>query len=382
MEDVKEKNKKLFLISGLIILVLIITCTILIVALSNKNKVKEIKNEDIEKPEVKDEVVIYEEPESVKEPEIIKDTKVDIIDINSPSRPYMVVVNNTPVAVKVQEGLNRAYIVYEVPVEFNFSRLLAVFKDIDDNLVIGTIRSARHNFIDYAFENDAIFCCWGWSFIAERELRGGITDYLQGLWGYPFFRGENPEGLALEHTAYGAMSYFKDKANTNGFRTTTLNKSLLKYDTDDVNVSNSNVAKIANKIVIPYGEPSSTTSFIYDKNSKMYVRYSNGNVCIDYHSKEQVTTKNIIVQKINYTMAEGNYYWDLKTVGEGEGYFITNGYAVPITWKKDDRASKTKYSYATGVKIDGKDVSGEEITVSDGRTYIEIQTTSQPLTIE
>ena len=70
-------------------------------------------------------------------------------------------------AVKVQEGLNKAYIVYEIPTEFHTSRLLAVFKDVDD-LNIGTLRSCRHNFIDYANENDAILVCFGWSPRGER----------------------------------------------------------------------------------------------------------------------------------------------------------------------------------------------------------------------
>ena len=80
----------------------------------------------------------------------IDDGKVDIIDINSNSRPYAVTVNNTAVAVKVQEGLNKAYLVYEIPTEGNTSRLLALYKDIEEDLVIGTIRSARHNFIYFA----------------------------------------------------------------------------------------------------------------------------------------------------------------------------------------------------------------------------------------
>ena len=104
----------------------------------------------------------------------------------------------------------------------------------------------------------------------------------------------------------------------------------------------------------------------------MYNRQENDISCIDYNTKEQINTKNIIIQKVNYSMCSDNYYWDLKTIGTGEGYFITNGYAVPITWKKDSRAGKTKYYY--------KD--GQEIQVSDGRTYIEIQTNSQKLTLE
>ena len=81
-------------------------------------------------------------------------------------------------------------------------------------------------------------------------------------------------------------------------------------------------------------------------------------------------------------MASGNYYWDLKTVGTGEGYYITNGYAVPITWSKESRSAKTIYKYAQGPTLNGEDVSCKEITVSDGRTWVEVQTTKQILTIE
>ena len=114
----------------------------------------------------------------------------------------------------------------------------------------------------------------------------------------------------------------------------------------------------------------------------MYTRYANGNKCIDHKTKEAVTTKNIIVQKLDYTICDNNYYWDLDTIGSGEGYYITNGYAVPIKWSKSSRSDKTKYTYKTGVILNGQDVGGQEISVSDGRTYIEIQTTKQKLTIE
>ena len=65
-----------------------------------------------------------------------------------------------------------------------------------------------------------------------------------------------------------------------------------------------------------------------------------------------------------------------------EGYYITNGYSIPIIWDKKDRSSKTKYIYKDGTIINGKDVGGQEISVSDGRTWIEVQTTEQKITIE
>lgn len=358
----KNSNKKIILISVLtIILVLLGVLGYRII--TQKNDINEISTID----EEKDLKPIVE--------------KVDIIDVNSKTRPYAVSVNNTAVAVKVQEGLNKAYLVYEIPTEGNTSRLLALYKDVEEDLVIGTIRSARHNFIDFALESDAIFCCFGWSHYAEDDMKSGSIDYFQGLFGGPFYR-KNPENLASEHTAYTSISKLDSAVKSKGMRTTSNNSILLNYNVSDVDLSSTQNNKVANTVTIPYGAAPQIASFKYDEETKMYTRYENGNKCVDHNTNEAVTTKNIIVEKINYDMCDDNYYWNLYTIGSGEGYYITNGYAVPITWSKSDRSSKTKYVYKAGTIIDGKDVGGQEISVSDGRTWIEVQTTSQKLTIE
>lgn len=313
--------------------------------------------------------------------EPIIEGKVDIIDINSKTRPYAIVVNNTDVAVKVQEGLNKAYLVYEIPTEGNTSRLLVFYKDMKEDLVIGTIRSARHNFIDFALESDAIFCCFGWSHYAEDDMKSGSIDYFQGLFGGPYYR-KNPENLASEHTAYTSISKLDKAVKSKGFRTKSNDTILLNYNVSDVDLSLAQEQKVANIVTIPYGSAPQIASFKYDGNSKMYIRYEDGNECKDHNTKEAVTTKNIIIQKVKYKMCDDNYYWDLDTIGSGEGYYITNGYAVPIIWSKSNRSSKTKYTYKTGVILDGQNVGGQEISVSDGRTWIEVQTTEQKLTIE
>lgn len=316
--------------------------------------------------------------ENVQQPEV---EQVDVIDVNSKTRPYAVSINNTAVAVKVQESLNKSYLVYEIPTEGNTSRLLALYKDIEEDLAIGTIRSARHNFVDFALESDAIFCCFGWSHYAEDDLKSGSIDYLQGLYGGPYYR-KNPENLASEHTAYTSISKLNSAVKSKGFRTTSNDTILLNYNVSDVDLSVANEAKVANTVTIPYGYAPQIASFKYNAETKMYTRYENENECKDHNTKESVTTKNIIVQKINYKMCDDNYYWDLETTGTGEGYYITNGYAVPIIWSKSNRSSKTKYTYKTGVILNGQDVGDQEIFISDGRTWIEIQTNLQKLTIE
>lgn len=301
-------------------------------------------------------------PKKAEKKEVVPKEKVDIIDVNSKTRPFAVVVNNTPVAVKVQEGLNKAYLVYELPTEGSTARIVALFKNVDEDVTIGTIRSVRHNFIDYALESKAILVGYGYSHYAEYQLNNQhVIDYMNGMiHSKPFWR-SNPEHLASEHTAYTSINRIKDFAyNNKKYKKEAEDTVLLKYNVKDVDLSQKEGAKAANTVTVPYGNI--TTKFTYNPETKMYTRIVNGKENKDHKTKETFTTKNIIVQKITYNQASDGYYWDLHTTGSGSGYYITNGYAVPIKWSKASRSAKTKYTY----------LDGSEIEVSDGRTYIEV----------
>ena len=346
----KKINKKVIIFGVVFILAIIVIGLFLL--LGNK---KQTKTEPKKEKKQKEEVV----------------KKVDIVDLDSKTRPITVSINNTPVAVKVQKGLNSAYIVYELPTEGSTSRLLGVFRDISDDTVIGTVRSARHNFIDFSKEHNAIFASYGWSKYAEQELKTNTIDYIQGIiQSQPFWR-ENPEGLATEHTVYTTYGNLKDFAiNTRGYSMESDSWKLLNYNVADVDLSKKDDAMTADTVVIPYG--SVVTVFKYNSETKMYNRVVNDVVTTDYGTKEEFTTKNIIVTRLNgYEMTPNNLYWDLYDTGEGTGYFITNGKAVPIKWYKENRGSKTKYTYNDGT----------EIEVSDGRTYIEVHVPNKEVTI-
>ena len=306
--------------------------------------------------------------ENVEEqPNVVTKEKIDIVDVNSNTRPFAVVVNNATVAVKVQQGLQKAYMVYEIPVEGNMTRLLAFYKDIDD-LKIGTIRSARHNFLDYVFEQDAIFVHWGWSHYAEDQIKQLNVESLNGLYDTAFWR-ENPLNLAMEHTGYTSIQKARDLAKEKGFSLTSNKGLVLNYSLQEVNLNDR--GEVANRIYIPSSNVSNT-SYEYDSDKKVYLRSVNGNKHLDYLTKEQYTAKNIIIQKINTRMASDNYYWELETVGSGEGMYITNGYATPIKWSKENRKAKTIYTYP----------NGEEVKLNDGNTYIQLQSNNQKYTIE
>ena len=92
--------------------------------------------------------------------EVKEDKKLNIINEESKERPYAVVINNIEVARKAQTGLKDAQVIYEFLAEGGITRFVAIYKD-KDTAQIGTVRSARHNFLDVAFEYDAIFVHFG-----------------------------------------------------------------------------------------------------------------------------------------------------------------------------------------------------------------------------
>ena len=52
----------------------------------------------------------------------------------------------------------------------------------------------------------------------------------------------------------------------------------------------------------------------------------------------------------------------IDNIKEVDGYYITNGKAIPITCTKESRSSQTVY----------EDLEGNEIEVNDGKTFIQI----------
>ena len=99
-----------------------------------------------------------------------------------------------------------------------------------------------------------------------------------------------------------------------------------------------------------------------------------GKANVDLETGEQYTTKNIIVYSVkNYTLSGQNKgRQELENIGSGTGYYISNGYSVPITWEKTSHSGQTVYKYE----------NGEEITVNDGNTFIQITPKEAKITIE
>lgn len=300
---------------------------------------------------------------------------VDVVDVNSKTRPFAISINNVYPATTVQRGLNKAFLIYEIPVEGGQTRLLAFFKDVEEDLQVGTVRSARHNMLDYCFESDAIFVHFGGSDWAISQISSTGIDDINGMYDSPFWR-ENPKNLATEHTAYTStlklLEYARDTKGFNMEADSAEDTLVFNYNVSDVDLSGVEGALPATNVKVTIGG-AQTTTFSYDQTTKEYTRANNGTTASDYGTGENFTAKNIIVQNISYGYMSDNYCLDIYTTGSGTGYYITNGSAIPINWSKADRYSQTVYTNAA---------TGEEIELSDGRTYVELHPTSEGLTIE
>jgi len=236
---------------------------------------------------------------------------------------------------------------------------MALFKDTKIEK-IGSVRSARHYFIDYAMENDAIFVHFGESPQAKNDIKKYSINDIDGIAedGTTFWRVRNK---SAPHNAVTNMERLLQSAKNKNYRLTSSEESVLNYTTKEVDLKD---GQEANTVVIPHSTLQ-TVKYEYNKEKQVYERYARNQKQVDEETKEVITTKNIIITfNDNYTLtdAENKGRQGLRNIGTFDGYYITNGKAIKIKCIKTSRESQTIY----------KDLEGNEIEINDGNTFINI----------
>ena len=339
-------SKKTIIIGSIVLAILIIGIVSFVIIKNGKkpNKDNTNKNETIKV-----------EPES---------KKVKIVNEDSTSRPYAVMINNISVARRLQSGLQDAYIIYEIIVEGGISRYMALFMD-QSTTRIGSIRSSRHYFLDYALENDAIYVHHGQSPQAQRDFSALSIDRVVVDNSKTGWR-DTSLNVSSEHTLFTSIEKLNN--GLGNLRTTRNKNLLLNYSADEIDTSNIEDVLDANKINLVY---SNGTKVYYEYNSdnKYYLRSTEIGPHVDYVTKEQYHFKNIIAYQVgNTTLNDGENKGrqEIDNIGSGKGYYFTDGKVIPIKWKKESRKSQTEYTL----------MDGTALKVNDGNTFIQIVPTS------
>ena len=308
-----------------------------------------------------------EEPEKPEEPaEPLKD------DYSLPfegMRPLAVMIDNEGTRVLPQGGLDKAQIVYEVIVEGGLTRLMPVFWGTEPEM-IGPVRSARHYFLDFSMEYDAIYVHYGGSPQAGADIKKLKQDEIDGLYLGPDVFWDLTKDKGNWQDSYTSMEKLKKHAEKKKFHDTAEVKFPFTYNDSgsDIVPTGDNAAAVTLKY------PSMTSKYEYDSASGVYKRFRYGKEHMERVSGKQMTAKNIIIEYVPNYDIKGDYAGrqDMDTTGSGSGYYITCGKAVKLKWSKESRSSQTKYTYE----------NGDPLVLNRGQTWIQIMPVGAKVTIE
>lgn len=277
-------------------------------------------------------------------------------------RPVAIVINNIPRALP-QSGISQADIFYEVLAEGGITRIIGIFRDFDTQKV-GPIRSTRDYFVHFALDHNAVLVHHGGSPQGYSEISRLRVNNLDGmvLEGSAFFRDaarRNQPGM-FEHSSYTNKENIFTSIENSGFDMypdTIQDQPFNFYEESTQPKGGIQV----DAVTIPFSN-SQISTFEYNKKTKEFIRYQNSKAHIDEETNEQLKVKNIIVQKVNENVIAGDTEGRLmvELIGEGEGYLITEGVYVPITWKKSSSESPTQWF----------DENGNKLELNKGKTWI------------
>ena len=345
------KKSGLYIVIAFVIIAIIAVGVLFGVAQYNKQKENEEKPSDV--LGVTD--VVPEVPEEPEDP-IVEEPYTGPEIFTGDDRPIAVMIDNET-AVTSHAGLNDAYMLYEFIIEGGESRIMAFFKGAMPEK-IGPVRSARHYFLDYALEHDAIFVHFGWSPKAQNDIKTLKINNINGIYDDFYWR-EAPK--SSYHNAFTSMENLLKYAGYKKYRTTSDKECILQFNEKDTELEN---GQVANEVYIKYSNLQST-SYTYDEESKTYLRTKRDYEHKDRFTGERFYAKNIIAIYVRDELlpdVEDKGRRELYNIGSGDGYYITNGESIPIKWTKTTRAGKTVY----------KDLEGNEIKVNDGITWVQI----------
>ncbi len=275
-------------------------------------------------------------------------------------RPIAVMVDNEKTALP-HYGLTQADIIYEMmnsTLNDHITRFMVLVKDYDSIKQLGSVRSVRPTNLMIAPEWNAIVCHDGGPFYINTFLNNPYVEHFSGT----FSRVKN--GKPREFTEYiltGDMAKnFKNNSkidrNYNEYAPTEAHFQFAS-ESKPVELTDGTDCTLVD---LPFKHNGSQLDYDAESGTYLYSEYGSKHLDPGNNNK-QLAFKNVILQKMSYSQLDEHGYmvWNCLASGQ-EGYYITNGKAVPITWTKTSDTNRTIYY----------DENGDEITINTGKTYI------------
>ncbi|HPN96179.1 MAG TPA: DUF3048 domain-containing protein [Candidatus Moranbacteria bacterium] len=293
------------------------------------------------------------------------------------NRRPIAVMQPADVPARPAAGFSDADMVIEMPViTATITRLMGVYVcgDPDD---VGSMRSARHDFVHLAKGMDAIFVHWGRSDIPEFKdrLNSGIIDNMncngdagKSAVNYCYRKEGMSRGV---DSGYAKFSKIIEGAKAFGYRMEG-KFSGYPHQAEPATGERGNGGHLRVAFPGPFA-----AEYDYDKESNTYLR-TWGNVAdTDRNNGKRHAPKNVVVLMAVSEQIEGQYnnvqlgdpWYD--TSDSGEAYYYMNGKEMKGTWKKDKSRIESKLMML--------DENGQEVKFVPGQIWVEVLEPGQTL---
>ncbi len=283
---------------------------------------------------------------------------------NYQRRPIAIALASDPVA-RPLVGLSQADLVIEMPVITNsITRMVAVYL-CNDPEEIGSLRSARHDFIPLAQGLDAILVHWGGSHFALDKLNAGIMDNIDALKN-PYNAFYRETSKPRPHNGFTSMERLIKAAKKINYRLTNVFEGY-------PHIMEQKQGTTDKVLRINYSRPY-YVSYQYDSRANSYLRYRDNLKEIDAGNNQQISAKNIVVMQASSVQIEGPYYNDLDLEGSGDCQVYQNGIVIDCTWQKSEIKPYSKLKFLND--------NNQEIPFVPGQIWIEIIEPGQRVTWE
>jgi len=293
------------------------------------------------------------------------------------NRRPIAVMQPADVPARPAAGFSDADMVIEMPViTASITRLMGVYVcgNPDD---VGSMRSARHDYIALAKGLDAIFVHWGGSHFAIDKLNEGVIDDMNcnndggKSAGQYCYRKEASGTMRGVDTGYAKFAQLLQGAKDFSYR---LENKFAGYPHQAEAPVDQRGA--GGHLRVAFAGPYAA-EYDYDKASNTYLRTWGGLQDTDRNNGKRIAPKNIIVMIATSEQIEGQYnnvqigdpWYD--TSDSGEASYYMNGQEYKGTWKKDKSSLDSKLFFY--------DQSGQEIKLVPGQIWVEVLEPGQGL---
>lgn len=231
-------------------------------------------------------------------------------------------IDSRPVA-----GLDSASIIYEVIVEGDITRYLAIFDQDVEASKIGPVRSARPFFVDLAEEWNPVYFHAGGSQAAIDQLRFSKMININEISGSGiyFWRDPNRE---QPHNLFTSADLMRRAVLAKEIETKADFLPWLFKDDHPLEAGEVVSEIEVNFLTNPYYQ----VSYQYNQDSNDYTRYLGGKI----HKTEKgiiLKTKNVILQHVDYDIIDSYGRLDIDLTSGGNAEIYQDGQKIDGSWK-------------------------------------------------